>query len=403
MRAMSMSPSPLSRRAWLRAIGSVGAAAGLSRLPGAVPAAAAAQVAPAVLADGKDTRLIIRSARPPDYETPVELLDSWITPNDQFYVRSHMPAPPLAAVEGLALQIDGSVGTPLSLTLDELKQLPRTTVTVSLECAGNGRAFFEPSMPGIQWERGAVGNARWTGVRLADLLARAGVRDAGRNVLMHGADRPLGTMPPFVRQLPLGKAMHPDTIVAYEMNGQPLPLAHGFPFRTVVPGWEGAYAVKWLARLQVIDTEFDGFWHATAYRYPVRPVAPGATVAPADMAPVRGLVVKSVITRPLEGAVFAPGRVQVAGHAWAGERDIARVDISTDRGVTWQPARLVGEQAPYAWRRFEFEYQATAPGSHVVLSRATDSEGDTQPMVPAWNPSGYLWNVADQVRFEVKA
>ena len=244
----SFRPSPLSRREWLRALGSVGAAAGLSRLVD--PAALLAQVAPAVLADGKDTRLIVRSARPPDYETPVALLDSWITPNDQFYVRSHMPPPPMAAVADLSLQIDGSVGTPLSLTLDELRQLPRATVTVSLECAGNGRAFFEPSMPGIQWERGAVGNARWTGVRLADLLTRAGVRDSGRNVLMHGADRPLGTMPPFVRLLPMAKAMHADTIIAYEMNGQPLPLAHGFPFRAVVPGWEGAYAVKWLARLQ---------------------------------------------------------------------------------------------------------------------------------------------------------
>jgi sulfite oxidase len=393
-------PAPLSRRDWLRAVGALSAATGLTRVPFA--AAFAAQ-APMPLPDGKDPRLIVRSARPPDYETPVELLDSWITPNEQFYVRSHLPTPPLAAVADLSLQVDGSVATPLTLTLDELRQMPHATVTVSLECAGNGRAFFEPTMPGIQWERGAVGNARWTGVRLADLLTRAGVRDSARNVAMHGADRPLGTMPPFVRQVPMPKAMHADTIVAYEMNGQPLPLAHGFPFRMVVPGWEGAYAVKWLARLQVIDTDFDGFWVATAYRYPTRPVAPGAAVAPADMAPVQGLVVKSVITRPLDGAIFAPGRVQVAGHAWAGERDIARVDVSTDRGVTWQPARLVGERARYSWRRFEFEYETTTAGSHVVLSRATDSEGETQPMVPAWNPSGYLWNVADQVRFEVKA
>ncbi|MDP1572573.1 MAG: sulfite oxidase [Vicinamibacterales bacterium] len=390
--------SSYSRRDWLRTVGAVGAATGLSRI--APLEALAAQAAPP---DGKDARLIIRSARPPDYETPVALLDTWITPNDQFYVRSHLPTPPLALVQDLSLQVDGLVGTPLTLTLEALQAMPRATVTVSLECAGNGRAFFEPTMPGIQWERGAVGNARWTGARLADILTKAGVRDTARNVAMHGGDRPLGTMPPFIRQVPMAKAMHPDTIIAYEMNGQPLPLVHGFPFRAIVPGWEGAYAVKWLSRIQVIDTDFDGFWVATAYRYPRRPVAPGAAVPPADMLPVQGLVVKSILTRPLDGAIVAPGRVAVAGHAWAGERDIARVDISTDRGVTWQPARLVGEQARYAWRRFEFDYEATTPGSHVVLSRATDSEGEAQPMVPAWNPSGYLWNVADQVRFEVQA
>jgi DMSO/TMAO reductase YedYZ molybdopterin-dependent catalytic subunit len=391
---------PLSRRDWFRTIGSAGIAAGLARLQ--TPGTATAQTTPSVLAEGKDPRLIVRSARPPDYETPVELLDAWLTPNEHFYVRSHLPSPPLPLVADQPLEIDGEVATPLTLSLDELKQMPRATVTVTLECAGNGRAFFEPTMPGIQWERGAVGNARWTGVRMADLLTRAGVRDTGRNVLMNGADRPLGTMPDYIRQVPMAKAMHEDTIVAYEMNGQPLPLVHGFPLRAVVPGWEGAYAVKWLTHLRVIDSEFDGFWVATAYKYPTRSVAPGAAVDPADMAPLTGLVVKSVITRPLDGAVVAPGRVPIAGHAWAGERDIARVDVSTDRGVSWQPARLVGEQARYAWRRFEFTYEATSPGSHVVLSRATDSAGDTQPMVPAWNPSGYLWNVADLVRFEVK-
>jgi DMSO/TMAO reductase YedYZ molybdopterin-dependent catalytic subunit len=288
------------------------------------------------------------------------------------------------------------------LTLDDLRQMPRTTVTAVLECAGNGRAFFEPSMPGIQWERGAVGNARWTGVRVADLLARAGLGEGARHVVMHGADRPLGTQPPFVRQLPVAKAMDPDTILAYEMNGEPLPLAHGFPFRTIVPGWEGAYAVKWLSRLEVIDRDFDGFWVATAYRYPTRPVMPGAAVPPEHMGPLTSLVVKSIITRPLEGAVVAPGRVLVAGHAWSGDHEVARVDISTDRGVTWRPARLTGETARHAWRRFEFEYDATTPGAHLVLSRATDTAGATQPLVPKWNPSGYHWNAPDLVRFEVQ-
>jgi DMSO/TMAO reductase YedYZ molybdopterin-dependent catalytic subunit len=236
---------------------------------------------------------------------------------------------------------------------------------------------------------------------MADLLKRAGVRDAGRFVVMNGADRPLGTMPDFIRQVPLAKALDPGTLVAYDMNGQPIPPVHGFPLRAIVPGWEGAYAVKWLTNLNVLDREFDGFWVATAYRYPVKRVAPGAAVDAKDMAPLTGLVVKSLITRPLDGARMAPGRVSVAGFAWAGEQDIAGVDVSLDHGLTWQAARLVGEQARYAWRRFELEFEASKPESYLLMSRATDTKGLSQPAVPNWNPSGYLWNVPDQVRVEV--
>jgi hypothetical protein len=187
------------------------------------------------------------------------------------------------------------------------------------------------------------------------------------------------------------------------MNGQPIRLVHGFPLRAIVPGWEGAYAVKWLTSLRVVDREFDGFWVATAYRYPVKRVAPGAAVDPKEMAPLTGLVVKSLITRPLDGATMAPGRVDVSGFAWAGEHDIARVDISLDHGVTWAAARLTGEQARYAWRRFEFAFDATRPESCLIMARATDVRGQSQPAVPNWNPSGYLWNVPDQVRIEVGA
>ena len=152
-------------------------------------------------------------------------------------------------------------------------------------------------------------------------------------------------MPDFVRQVPIDKAMHPDTILAYEMNGQPIPPLHGFPLRAIVPGWEGAYSIKWLTSLRVADREFDSFWVATGYRYPTKRVAPGAAVDPKDMAPLTGLVVKSLITTPLDGATVAPGKIDVAGFAWAGETDIARVDVSTDHGASWQPARLAGEQA----------------------------------------------------------
>jgi DMSO/TMAO reductase YedYZ molybdopterin-dependent catalytic subunit len=349
---------------------------------------------------GKE-QLIARAVLPPDYETPVSLLDSWITPNEHFYVRSHMPVPAALDPATWTLQIEGEVATPLTLSVDEIRRMPSTTVTMTLECAGNGRAFFEPSVAGIQWQKGAVGTARWTGVRLADVLKRAGIKPSGAFVVMNGADRGPGTMPDFVRQLPLAKAMHADTLIAYEMNGVPIPPVHGFPLRAIVPGWEGAYAIKWLTNLRVIDKEFDGFWVATGYRYPTKRVKPGEAVAPADTAPLTGLVVKSLITRPLDGATVQPGKIVVAGFAWAGEDDVERVEVSADHGGTWQRAELVGERAPYAWRRFEATLHATKAESYLIMSRATDTKGRSQPDVAHWNPSGYLWNAPDRVRIEV--
>ncbi|MEW6321373.1 MAG: sulfite oxidase [Acidobacteriota bacterium] len=392
--------SQLSRRDLLASAGRLSLAASVSHmLP--TPLLVEALAAQAGLPAGKE-KLIVRSVRPPDFETPVGLLDSFITPIEHFYVRCHMPTPAAPDAAAWSLQIDGEVATPITLSLADLRAMPATTVTMTLECAGNGRAFFDPPVAGIQWEKGAVGTARWTGVRMADLLTRAGVRTAGRNVVMTGADRPLGAMPPFVRQVGIEKAMAPDTIVAWEMNGQPLPLLHGFPLRAIVPGWEGAYSVKWLTGLRVIDRDFDGFWVATAYRYPTRRVAPGAAVPPEDMAPLGRLAVKSLITRPLDGAVVPPGPVQVAGFAWAGDTAIARVDISLDGGATWAPATLTGEEARYAWRRFEHTFTATRAESTLILSRATDARGQVQPAVPMWNPSGYLWNAPDGVRIEVR-
>jgi DMSO/TMAO reductase YedYZ molybdopterin-dependent catalytic subunit len=350
---------------------------------------------------GKE-KLLVRSARPPDFETPVALLDSFITPIEHFYVRSHLPVPAPLDAATWALKIGGDVNSPVSLSIDEIKKLPAVTITMTLECAGNGRSFFDPAVAGIQWEKGAVGTARFTGARMADVLKRAGVKTTGRNVEMHAADRPLGTMPAFVRQVPMAKAMHPDTLLAYDMNGQPIPAVHGFPLRAIVPGWEGAYSVKWLTSLNVLDKDSDSFWVATGYRYPTRRVAPGAAVDAKDMAPLLGLVVKSLITQPANGAALPAGKVTVAGFAWAGEHDITKVDVSIDNGATWQPARLVGEQAKYAWRRFEYAFAATKPESYLILSRATDAKGNMQPAVSQWNPSGYLWNQYDSVRVEVK-
>ena len=359
-----------------------------------------AQAGPARQLYGKD-KLIIRSLRPPDFETPVSLLNTFITPNDAFYVRSHMPIPQVDAATW-ALKVGGEVNSPFALSVDEIKKLPAVTITMTLECAGNGRAFFQPAVAGIQWEKGAVSTARFTGARMSDVLKKAGVKTAGINVEMHAADRPPGTMPAFVRQVPMAKAMHPDTIIAYDMNGEPIPLVHGAPLRAIIPGWEGAYSVKWLNALNVLAKDSDSFWVVTGYRYPTRRVAPGAAVDAKDMAPLTGLVVKSLITTPANGASHAVGKVVVGGFAWAGEDDIKAVEVSIDNGATWRPARLTGEQARYAWRAFAFEFNAPRPESYLILSRATDAKGNVQPAVSQWNPSGYLWNQYDSIRIEVK-
>lgn len=387
--------SRLTRRELLALTAQLGGAA-------AVAAAWPETLAAQALA-GKDPRLTALSARPPDFETPVALLDSLLTPIDAFYVRCHMPVPTALDETAWTLGIEGEVGSPLSLKVAELKQMPSASVTVTLECAGNGRSFFEPPVAGIQWKKGAVGTAKWTGVRVADLLKKAGAKSGATHIWVSGADRPMGTQPPFVRQVPMPKAIHPDTLVAWAMNDQPIPAVHGAPLRLIVPGWEGAYAIKWLNKITVANTEHDGFWVATGYRYPTKRVSPGAAVDAKDMAPLTGLVVKSLITRPLDGAVIPAGKVTVAGFAWAGETDIARVDVSTDNGATWQPARLVGSPVKYAWRRFEYVFDVSKAETRTILSRATDAKGNAQPIVPQWNPSGYLWNAPDQVRIEVQA
>jgi DMSO/TMAO reductase YedYZ molybdopterin-dependent catalytic subunit len=210
-------------------------------------------------------------------------------------------------------------------------------------------------------------------------------------------------MPDFIRNIPIKKALDADTILAYEMNGEALPFLHGFPLRVVVPGWEGAYAVKWLTDIQVLEKEYDGFFVKTAYRFPNRPVAPGEAVAPQDMIPLTGLVVKSFINSPLEGATAAPGKIRMSGFAWAGESNIAKVDVSMDNGSSWFPAKLGKERERYAWQSFEYEFDISRPGSYLLMSRATDDKGNVQPVAPWWNPSGYLWNVIDKVRINVKA
>lgn len=353
--------------------------------------AAAAAAAPL---GAEKPAMIVRSARPEDREMPLDGFLDWITPADRFFVRSHHYTPKVELADW-RLTIGGEVKSPLSLAMDELKKMPRTEMVSVLECAGNGRGLYEPSVPGLQWQYGAVANGRWSGVRLKDVLERAGLKESAQVVLFDGADVPVGTMPEFQRTVPVAKCLHPDTMLAYELNGAPLPVANGFPLRLVAPGWAGDSWVKWLTRIEVRDREFDGFFMKTAYRHPGRAVAPGTAVDPAKMSPVTNLAVKSVIATPVEGALVT-GAVKVRGAAWS-SAPVAGVEVSTDRGRTWQAAKLGKDQARYGWRLWEFDWKPKTDGYQTLMARAQDAAGRRQPMAQEWNPSGYLYNVAHQV------
>jgi DMSO/TMAO reductase YedYZ molybdopterin-dependent catalytic subunit len=231
-----------------------------------------------------------------------------------------------------------------------------------------------------------------------------GVKPTARYLWFDGADRGVGRAPDFVRSLPIEKALDRDTLLAYEMNGEPLPIPHGFPLRAVVPGWEGAYSVKWLTHIQVSGEDHDGPFVQSGYRYPRRPVVPGSTVPASEMLPLRALPVKSLITAPATNTVVSRGAaIRISGFAWAGEAEVVRVEVSTDNGRTWERAQLGRDQSRHAWRRFDYVWRPPDSGSYVVLSRATDNRGVTQPVVPEWNPAGYVWNAIDSVRVNVQA
>jgi DMSO/TMAO reductase YedYZ molybdopterin-dependent catalytic subunit len=335
--------------------------------------------------------LIINSARPKDYEMTLEGFRDWITPDAHFYVRCHHYVPDVK-LASWNLKIDGVVDQQVTLTLDDLKKLPRVTLVAVAECAGNGRSFYEPHLPGMQWKYGGVANGRWTGVRLRDVLKKAGLKDSAKEILFDGEDEPIGKMPKFQRTIPIAKATHPDTLLAYELNGAALPLDHGYPLRVIAPGWAADSWVKWVKHIEVLDHEFDGFWMKTAYRHPTKTFAPGAAVPPEQMVPVTDLAVKSLIATPA-GNWVAPGRVIISGTAWSNGSPITTVDVSTDGGQNWHPAKLGRDQAKYAWRLWEYTWRPVE-GSYKILARAKDAAGNVQPMEQQWNPSGYLWNVA---------
>lgn len=344
--------------------------------------------------------MIVRSARFFDLETPVEYFDRWITPVPHFFVRNHMHEPSELSAESWRLSVGGEVDKPLTLTLSDLGKIQSHSVVNTLECAGNGRSLHRPQVPGIQWGKGAVGTAKFSGPRLRDVLQRAGVKNGGKHVMFRGLDEVPGKVPPFIRSIPIEKALDSETLIATHMNDSPLTKHHGFPARALVPGWIGAASCKWLTEIKVLDSEFVGNFMSPGYRFPNQPVKPGDSVKPEDTHVVTGLNVKSVISGPLDGSALKAGKLTVHGAAWAGEAEIAKVEVSTDGGKSWNVAALGGDQSHYAWRLWSLAWNAKR-GDYVIQSRATDSQGRVQPAEGIWNPSGYLYNAIDEVKVHV--
>jgi sulfite oxidase len=339
---------------------------------------------------GAGSRLVIRNARPLDAESPIDALRTFETRNDLFFVRSHHAVLPTEVSTPWTLTIDGEVARPVTFRLEELRRMRAEHRSATIECAGNGRGRLElPATSGVQWALGAVSTATWTGVPLAALLERAGVQASALHFWMEAADRsPLPTAPRFLRSIPREIALG-EAFVAYEMNGQPLPLLHGGPLRLVVPRWYGMASTKWLTHVHARATESDNHFMARGYRY-------------ADGSPVDLMRVKSLITAPLDGERVNVATTRVTGVAWTGTGTVAQVEISSDDGRTWQQARFTSEPRPGTWRQWEADVAIRSAGEQRVHARATDTAGHTQPEHASPNPGGYGNNSIHQVRFNAR-
>ena len=329
---------------------------------------------------------MVRSANPLNCETPISALTGGTSvPNEHFYVRNHFAAPALDGARW-RLEVGGLVKRPLRLGLRDLVNLPALVQTATLECAGNGRAFLTPPVGGEQWELGAVSTAEWTGVRLAEVLDRAGIKSGAQGVVFRAADRApdrdSGGASRFERSLTLDEIRQSEVLLAYAMNGQPLPIQHGYPLRLIVPGWYGVAAVKWLTEIEVVGHAFSGYFQTEKYVYEWQ------RETSVEREPVRQMRVRSLITQPGTGGEVDIGALAVRGLAWSGVAPIARVDVSLD-GDAWQPAQLFGQPSTSCWQRWELLTQISRPGRIALRSRATDRAGRTQPDQPQWNRLGY--------------
>ncbi|MGH2344453.1 MAG: sulfite oxidase, partial [Chloroflexota bacterium] len=333
--------------------------------------------------------LIVVREEPLNAESPLTHQAGVITPNRLFYVRSHYAAPRLTAEEW-RLRVEGDVLRPRLLSFEDLLALPTRSLIVTTECAGNGRFAMHPETAGEQWKYGAVSTAEWTGAPLHVVLERAGLGNQVIEILFEGADRGAEErsepVPAFERSLPLETALHPDTLLAYRMNGEPLSADHGFPVRLIVPRWYGVASVKWLTRIKAITEPFSGYFQSE--RYVMVHTEGGKTTS----TPLTTARVRSVITVPQPEAIVPPGSHLVEGLAWSGLAPVAGVEVSTDGGATWAPAERIGKPSPYAWQQWRFAWQASGTGQATLRSRAVDEAGNGQPTDPEWNHLGYSNN-----------
>jgi sulfite dehydrogenase len=348
--------------------------------------------------------LILLTSRPPQLETPFAVFNQDIlTPNDQFFVRYHLPEIPTTVDPAqFRLRIEGKVNSPLSLSLNDLKTRfdPVEIVAVN-QCSGNSRGFFQPRVAGGQLGNGAMGNARWKGVKLKDLLNKAGVMPGGKQVTFDGLDRPLSDKTPdFVKSLDMDHALDGEVMVAYEMNGEDLPMLNGYPTRLIVPGYYGTYWVKHLNEITVVNNEFEGFWVKTAYRIPDNAgacVEPGT--APAKTVPIARLNVRSFVTSLADGDKLAVGEARtIRGIAFDGGHGIDTVRFSTDGGKTWREATLGQDLGKYSFREWTCPFTPQKAGAYELQTCASNRIGQTQPRTPLWNPAGYMRNVIETVK-----
>lgn len=405
-----MHPRPsFGRRQFLRTAGFAGAAAFLARrslgaetitLPfanGERPLATYPQKRP----------LILQTSRPPQLETPFSVFNEGaITPNDAFFVRYHLANIPLSIdPEKFRLDVKGQVRTPLSLSLESLRHDFENVELIAVnQCSGNSRGFFQPRVGGGQLGHGAMGNAKWRGVRLKDVLEKAGLQAGAKQVTCNGLDTPvLPQTPDFVKALDLDHALDGDVMLAFEMNGEPLPMLNGFPLRLVVPGFYGTYWVKHLSELTVVPDVLDNFWMTTAYRIPNTPgacIEPGTTMK--SSVPINRFNVRSFITSHGDGAKAAAKKAtHIRGIAFDGGSGIREVLFSGDGGQTWQEAELGDDLGRFSFREWKLAYTPSQAGAVEWKCRAINRLGESQPMEPLWNPSGYMRNVVETVKVTI--
>jgi DMSO/TMAO reductase YedYZ molybdopterin-dependent catalytic subunit len=345
--------------------------------------------------------LIKLTYRPPNYETPASYFNTAITPNDAFFVRYHLAAiPEEIDPKSWRLQVGGeAAATPLELTLSELQTgFEQVEITAVCQCSGNRRGLSQPHVPGVEWGLGAMGNAVWRGARLKDVLAKAGLRKEALEVVVNGADGPVSDKTPdFVKSIPLWKALDENTIIAHQMNGQPLPHFNGFPARLIIPGWTATYWMKHLVTIEAVAKPFDGFWVKSAYRIPSGkfPVVQHfLSQMTAANEPITDMVVNSVIASPANNQQVQVGQpVEISGVAWDGGYGLSRVEVSVDNGNVWQPARLGSDLGRFAFRSWTYPFTPQTPGKHTIMAKASNVIGQTQAESLIFNPAGYHNNV----------